>query len=200
MSGGVIILDYDRDGWPDIYFTNAPAVEMALKGQKSRGALYHNNHDGTFSDLTDKSGLSVPCFAMGGAVGDYDNDGWPDLYGTRLGGNVLFHNNAMAPLLTSPPKRALPMAAGPPERPSVITTAMVRQTDEIHSGGSYLSQNDLHVHFGLGEAKKIISVEIRWPSGKIETLGDLAADQYYSILEGQSLVSAERIRPAPRKR
>jgi hypothetical protein len=131
MSGGVIILDYDRDGWPDIYFTNAPTVEMALKGQKSRGALYHNNHDGTFSDLTDKSGLSAPCFAMGGAVGDYDNDGWPDLYGTRLGGNVLFHNNAMAPLLTSPPKRTLPMAAGPPERPSVITTAMVTQTDEI---------------------------------------------------------------------
>ena len=86
MSGGVIILDYDRDGWPDIYFTNAPTVEMALKDQKSRGALYHNNHDGTFSDLTDKSGLSAPCFAMRGAVGDYDNDGWPDLYGTRLGG------------------------------------------------------------------------------------------------------------------
>ena len=82
----------------------------------------------------------------------------------------------------------------------MITTAMVTQTDEIHSGGSYLSQNDLHVHFGLGEAKKIISVEIRWPSGKIETLGDLAADQYYSILEGQSLVSAERIRFAPHKR
>jgi hypothetical protein len=61
MSGGVIILDYDRDGWPDIYFTNAPTLEMALKGQKSRGALYHNNHDGTFSDLTDESGLSAPC-------------------------------------------------------------------------------------------------------------------------------------------
>jgi hypothetical protein len=56
------------------------------------------------------------------------------------------------------------------------------------------------MHFGLGEAKKIISVEIRWLPGKIETLGNWAADQYYSILEGQGLVSAERIRPAPRKR
>jgi enediyne biosynthesis protein E4 len=93
MSGGVIIFDYDRDGWPDIYFTNAPTVEMAIKGQKSRGALYHNNHDGTFTDVTDKSGLTSPCFAMGGAVGDYDNDGWPDLYLTCLGGNVLYHNN-----------------------------------------------------------------------------------------------------------
>jgi enediyne biosynthesis protein E4 len=94
MSGGVIIFDYDRDGWPDIYFTNAPSVDMAIKGQKSRGALYHNNHDGTFTDVTDKAGVANPCFAMGGAVGDYDNDGWPDLYITCLGGNVLYHNNA----------------------------------------------------------------------------------------------------------
>src|SRR6267154_1495278 len=93
MSGGVILFDYDRDGWLDIYFTNAPSVEMAIKGQKSLGALYHNNHDGTFTDVTEKTGLISPCFAMGGAVGDYDNDGWPDLYVTCLGGNVLYHNN-----------------------------------------------------------------------------------------------------------
>ncbi len=93
MSGGVILLDYDRDGWLDIYFTNAPSVEMAVKGQKSRGALYHNNHDGTFTDVTEKAGLNSACFAMGGAIGDYDNDGWPDLYVTCLGGNVLYHNN-----------------------------------------------------------------------------------------------------------
>jgi hypothetical protein len=93
MSGGVILIDYDRDGWPDIYFTNAPSVEMAIKGQKSFGALYHNNHDGTFTDVTVKAGLTSPCFAMGGAVGDYNNDGWPDLYLTCLGGNVLYRNN-----------------------------------------------------------------------------------------------------------
>lgn len=93
MSGGVILFDYDRDGWPDIYFTNAPTVAMAIKGQTSLGALYHNNRDGTFTDVTAKSGLTKPCFAMGGAVGDYDNDGWPDLYITCLGGNILYHNN-----------------------------------------------------------------------------------------------------------
>ncbi len=93
MSGGVILFDYDRDGWLDIYFTNAPTVEMAVKGQKARGALYHNNHDGTFTDVTEKAGLASPCFAMGGTVGDYDNDGWPDLYVTCLGGNVLYHND-----------------------------------------------------------------------------------------------------------
>jgi hypothetical protein len=93
MSGGVILIDYDRDGWPDVYFTNAPTVEMAAKGQKTLGVLYRNNRDGTFTDVTAKSGLSTPCFAMGGAVGDYDNDGWPDLYVTCLGGNVLYRNN-----------------------------------------------------------------------------------------------------------
>jgi hypothetical protein len=93
MSGGVILFDYDRDGWLDIYFTNAPSVAMAIKGEMSRGALYHNNHDGTFTDVTDKAGIGSPCFAMGGAVGDYDNDGWPDLYVTCFGGNVLYHNN-----------------------------------------------------------------------------------------------------------
>ena len=93
MGGGVVVLDYDRDGWPDIYFTNAPTVEMTLKGQKAAGALYHNNHDGTFTDVTAKAGVGTPCFAMGGAVGDYNNDGWPDMYITCLGGNVLYRNN-----------------------------------------------------------------------------------------------------------
>lgn len=93
MSGGVVLVDYDRDGWPDIYFTNAPTVEMAVKGEKAQGVLYHNNHDGTFTDVTAKSGLTAGCFAMGGAVGDYNNDGWPDLYLTCLGGNVLYRNN-----------------------------------------------------------------------------------------------------------
>jgi hypothetical protein len=93
VSGGVLLIDYDRDGWPDIYFTNAPTVAMALKHEKARGALYHNNHDGTFTDVTDKAGIATPCFANGGAVGDYNNDGWPDLYITCLGGNVLYRNN-----------------------------------------------------------------------------------------------------------
>jgi hypothetical protein len=66
---------------------------MANKGQKARSALYHNNHDGTFTDVTDKAGIATPCFAMGGAVADYNNDGWPDIYVTCLGGNVLYRNN-----------------------------------------------------------------------------------------------------------
>jgi hypothetical protein len=93
MSGGVALIDYDRDGWPDIYFTNAPGIDMALAGQKARGALYHNNHDGTFSDVTEKAGVGTPCWAMGASIGDYDNDGWPDLLVTCFGGVTLYHNN-----------------------------------------------------------------------------------------------------------
>ena len=93
MSGGVALIDYDRDGWPDIYFTNAPSAAMQLDGKKARGALYHNNRDGTFTDVTDKAGIGYPCWAMGAVVGDYNNDGWPDLLVTCFGGVVLYHNN-----------------------------------------------------------------------------------------------------------
>ena len=93
MSGGVLLVDYDRDGFLDVYFTNAPTVEMALKSEKSKSLLYRNNGNGTFSDVTDKAGVGFPGYAMGGAVGDINNDGFPDMYITCLGGNILYKNN-----------------------------------------------------------------------------------------------------------
>jgi hypothetical protein len=93
MSGGVALFDYDGDGWMDIYFTNAPSVAMVLAGKKAKGALYHNNHDGTFTDVTDKAGVGYPCWAMGAAVADVTNDGRPDLLVSCFGGVVLYHNN-----------------------------------------------------------------------------------------------------------
>jgi hypothetical protein len=93
MAGGVLLLDYDGDGWLDIYFTNSPTVDTALHGLKAKSALYHNNHDGTFTDVTDKAGVGCPCWAMGGAVGDYNNDGWPDILVTCEEGLILYRNN-----------------------------------------------------------------------------------------------------------
>ncbi len=93
MSGGVALLDYDGDGWTDLYFTNAPSVQMALAGKKARSALYRNNHDGTFTDVTEKAGVGYPCWAMGASVGDYNNDGRPDLLVSCFGGVVLYRNN-----------------------------------------------------------------------------------------------------------
>ena len=93
MGGGVALLDYDGDGWLDIYFTNSPSVAMALEGKKAKSALYRNNHDGTFTDVTDKAGVGFPCWAMGAAVGDYNHDGKPDLIVSCFGGVILYRNN-----------------------------------------------------------------------------------------------------------
>jgi hypothetical protein len=93
MSGGVALIDYDRDGWPDIFLTNSASVEMALAGKRAESRLFHNNHDGTFADVTERAGVGNPCWAMGAVVGDFNNDGWPDLLVTCFGGVVLYHNN-----------------------------------------------------------------------------------------------------------
>ena len=79
-------------------------------------------------------------------------------------------------------------------RISIVAGGMT-QTDEVHSGGSYLSQNDLRIHFGLANAAKIDKVEIHWPSGYTETLTNLAVDQHYSVIETNGIVSSERARP-----
>jgi enediyne biosynthesis protein E4 len=93
-GSGVALLDYDNDGWLDIYLVNGSTI-AALKGKEAapRAMLLHNNHDGTFSDVTDKAGLANERWGFGVAVGDFDNDGWPDLYVSNFGKNRLYHNN-----------------------------------------------------------------------------------------------------------
>jgi len=91
MGSGVCIIDYDNDGWPDIFFVNSMDWPEH-KSAKSYPALYHNNHDGTFTDVTRQAGLAIESYGLGCAVGDYDNDGYDDLYLTTVGSNHLFHN------------------------------------------------------------------------------------------------------------
>ena len=93
MSGGVALFDYDNDGYLDIYFVNSLTVDLVRSHQTSRSILYHNNLDGTFTDVTNRSGLGDIGFGMGVAAGDYNNDGLIDLYVTCLGPNHLFKNN-----------------------------------------------------------------------------------------------------------
>src|SRR6266404_4150754 len=93
-GSGVAVLDYDNDGWLDIYLLNGSTVS-AMKGQESapHSMLFHNNHDGTFTDVTEKAGVANERWGFGVAVGDYDNDGWPDIYVANYGKNRLYHNN-----------------------------------------------------------------------------------------------------------
>src|SRR5712692_8258551 len=93
-TGGVALFDYDGDGWLDVYLVNG-STYAALKGLEPapRAALFHNNHDGTFTDVTAKAGVSNDRWGFGVAVGDYNNDGWPDIYVANFGKNRLYHNN-----------------------------------------------------------------------------------------------------------
>lgn len=93
-GSGVALLDYDNDGWLDIYLLNGSTV-AAMKGKEPapRAMLLHNNHDGTFTDVTDKAGVANERWGFGVAVGDFDNDGWPDIYVSNYGKNRLYHNN-----------------------------------------------------------------------------------------------------------
>jgi enediyne biosynthesis protein E4 len=94
MAGGVALLDYDGDGFLDIYVVNGAAIPSLKKeGPEYQNRLYHNNGDGTFTDVTEKAGLGGAGYNIGVAVGDFDNDGWPDIYVVGPTANQLFHNN-----------------------------------------------------------------------------------------------------------
>ncbi len=93
-GSGVGLIDFDNDGWLDIYLVNGSTYDaLAGKGPAPHAALFRNNHDGTFTDVAAKAGVTNDRWGFGVAVGDYDNDGWPDLYVTNYGKNRLYHNN-----------------------------------------------------------------------------------------------------------
>jgi enediyne biosynthesis protein E4 len=93
IGPGCAILDYDNDGWMDIYLVNSGPSDFFQPSRPLRNALYRNNRDGTFTDVTERAGVAGGTFGMGAAVGDYDNDGWPDLFVTAYGKCILYKNN-----------------------------------------------------------------------------------------------------------
>ncbi len=93
MGPGAAFFDYDNDGWMDLYLVNSGPCDFYTPPKPLRNALYHNNRDGTFTDVTEKAGVPGGTFGMGVAIGDYDNDGWPDLFITSYGRCILYKNN-----------------------------------------------------------------------------------------------------------
>ena len=93
LGAGCAFLDYDNDGWMDIFLVNSGPSDFWKPSKPVRNALYRNNRDGTFTDVTEKAGVTGAYFGMGAAVGDYDNDGWPDIFVTAYGKCILYKNN-----------------------------------------------------------------------------------------------------------
>ena len=207
MGWGTGFADFDNDGWLDLMVVNGHVYPQVDRVQGNAGYrqpkfLFMNQHDGTFCDASKLAGeaLLEKRAARGAAFGDLFNDGHIDVVVEDIdGGPMILRNQRndgnhwISLELASPGKNRL--AIGGLVK---VTTGTVVQSEEVHSGGSYLSQNDLRVHFGLGSATKVDRLEIRWPSGRVEKLQNLAADQFYSILEGEGIVPASRIRPNSR--
>ena len=205
VKWGTVFFDADNDGWLDLIIVAGhvyPQVDSLPTGAryKEPKMLELNQKDGTFCDASDQAGqaLLVPRVSRGLAAGDLFNDGNVDIVVEDLAGEPMILKNSGVPgqhwvsfELQGTKSNRLAIGAR-----LKIVAGGITQTEEIHSGGSYISQNDLRVHFGLGSTSRIESLEIRWPSGKVETIKNLDADKFYSVLEGQGIVPAAKIRLA----
>ena len=172
-------------------------------GYRQPKLLHLNQKDGTFCDASDQAGkaLMERRVSRGLAVGDLFNNGNMDVVvGDIDGAPMLLRNKGILGRhwisfeLTGTKSNRLALNAR-----IRVTAGGMTQTDEIHSGGSYLSQNDLRLHFGLGSATKVDKVQIHWPSGLVEDLSNIAPDHHYSIIEGKGVVPQDQAKPQPIK-
>jgi hypothetical protein len=201
VKWGDAFADFDNDGWLDLIVVNGhvyPQVDNLPAGARYRepSLLQLNQKDGTFCDASDQAGTALleKRVSRGLAVGDLFNDGNLDVVISDLDGSPMVLRNHGVPgtywvsfELTGTKSNRQALNAR-----IKIVAGGVTQFSEIHSGGSYLSQSDLRVHFGLGPTKKIDRVEIHWPSGAIEQLSALDSDKFYSILEGKGIVTPQQ--------
>jgi hypothetical protein len=197
LGWGCGFVDVDNDGWLDIFLVNGhvyPEVEKLATetGYAQRKVLYQNLHNGRFIDVSDAVGVVVmeSNTSRGCAFGDYDNDGDIDI--------LINSVNALPQLLrteTSNQNNWIKIKTigvksnrgGIGARVKCITEDGT-QIDEVRSGGSYYSQNDLRINFGLGKNKRVKTIEIQWPSGQIDTLSNVPANQVIVVKEKTGIV------------
>jgi enediyne biosynthesis protein E4 len=202
LGWGCGFFDMDNDGWADILICNGhvyPEVEQLKTeaGYAQRKLVYQNLRNGHFADISFQlgPGISEPSPSRGAAFGDFDNDGDIDVvvntvndYPQLLRCDSKLQNNwiKVRTLGTKSNRsgigaRLLCVTQVPGEpKPH-------RQIDEVRSGGGYFSQNDLRVHFGLGQATKVDVLEVHWPSGQIDTLKEIKANQLIFVKEGEGI-------------
>jgi enediyne biosynthesis protein E4 len=207
LGWGCGFFDMDNDGWPDILICNGhvyPEVEQLKTeaGYAQRKLLYKNLRNGTFQDVSFDGGpgISAPSASRGCAFGDFDNDGDLDI--------VVNTVNDFPQLLRCDSKNGnnwikfkligtKSNRSGIGARLKCVSSAPGEKTphqqiDEVRSSSGYFSQSDLRVHFGLGKAEKVDLLEVRWPSGTVQTLKDLRANQLFHIKEGEGVVKTQQ--------
>ena len=203
LSFGGGFFDYDNDGWLDLFIANGhvyPSIEKTSPGShyKQINLLLHNQRNGRFSNVTAAAAtlgnaFSVPHLGRGAAFADFFNDGHVD---------VVIGNNDDPPSLlrnTSDARNhwaSFKLVGTKSNRDAIgarlaITAGGTTQIREIAGAGSYLSQSDLRAHFGLGAAARVSSVEVSWPSGLKQRFGDLQADRFYVLVEGENSLQSE---------
>lgn len=198
LSWGGGFFDYDNDGWPDLFIANGhvyPELESHHHPEspyRQRNLLYRNAGNGTFEDVTSLAGpgLEIRRSGRGVAFADFDNDGNLDL--------VINNQNDPPTLLRNEGGNqnhwiSVQTVGTKSNRDGIgariiLTAGGRRQMAEVRSGGSYLSQNDLRLHFGLGPATTIDRLEVRWPSGIVDKVESVPAGQFVVVQEGKGIV------------
>jgi hypothetical protein len=209
LGWGVGFFDMDNDGWLDILVANGH-VYPEVSSSKTEAPyaehkyLYRNLRNGRFEEVTDKAGpgITAAAAARGCAFGDYDNDGDLDV--------VVNCVNSLPQLLrcdstwdrnwikikvvgTRSNRTGIGVRVKVTAKTDPDSKQPLSQIDEVRSGGSYYSQNDLRLHFGLDRAKSVELVETRWPSGQVDTFKDLLVNRLYTLQEGGKILKAEAL-------
>jgi hypothetical protein len=192
LGWGTGLEDFDNDGLPDIFVANGhvyPQVESVETGQHyaQRKELYRNAGGGKFQEIARELGgdLLIPKSARGAAFGDFDNDGNIDVLSINMNDRPsLYHNEGG----NKNHWITLKLKGTHSNRDAIGARVEIQaggktQVGEVRSGGSYLSNNDIRIHFGLGSAAHVDRIRVRWPDGKTEELPGADADQFVTITE-----------------
>jgi enediyne biosynthesis protein E4 len=211
LGWGCGFFDMDNDGWADILICNGhvyPEVEQLKTeaGYAQRKLLYRNLRNGRFEDvsLNAGAGISDPVASRGCAFGDFDNDGDLDVVVNTVNGypqllrcDLRTANNWIKVRTIGTKSNRSGIGA----RLKCVTkvpgeSKSHEQIDEVRSGGGYFSQNDLRVHFGIGKSEKVDLLEIRWPSGQVDSIKDIKANQLIYVKEGAGIMRATQLEAA----
>jgi enediyne biosynthesis protein E4 len=201
LSWGAAFRDFDNDGWPDVFVASGhvyPQVDGARLAQETYAQgnqVLRNTGDGAFADVTASAGpgLQVIKSSRGAAFGDYDNDGRVDVVVVNMDDTLtLLHNTTK----NAHHWLAVKTIGGKSNRDGIGARVRVRaggrdQVREVRTSGSYASSNDPRVHFGLGAAPRVESLEVRWPSGALQTFTDVPLDRVVVVHEEQGLRPTE---------